>query len=87
MKTKLEKMLKFPCSFTYKVIGLAQPELVDKIVKVIQLRLPGDYAPNIKSSNKGNYLSISITVFAKNFSEIEILYHELSKINLVRMVL
>ncbi|CAL4324770.1 DUF493 family protein YbeD [Buchnera aphidicola] len=87
MKTKLEKMLKFPCSFTYKIIGLAKPELIDKIVQVIQFRLPGDYIPQIKSSNKGNYLSISISICAKNFSQIETLYRELSQINIVRMVL
>ena len=86
-KNKLEKMLKFPCLFTYKVIGLAKPELVDQIVKIIQCKLPGDYIPQIKSSNKGNYLSISITICAKNFEEIESLYQELSNINIVRMVL
>ncbi|XBC37582.1 MAG: DUF493 family protein YbeD [Buchnera aphidicola (Meitanaphis microgallis)] len=87
MKNKLEKMLKFPCSFTYKVIGLAQPELIDQIIRVIQCKLPGDYIPQIKSSNKGNYLSISITIVANNFEQIESLYHELSDINIVRMVL
>ncbi|ANF17196.1 hypothetical protein XW81_02230 [Buchnera aphidicola (Schlechtendalia chinensis)] len=87
MKNKLEKMLKFPCLFTYKVIGLAQPELIDRIIKVIQCKLPGDYIPQIKSSNKGNYLSISITICANNFKQIESLYHELNNINIVRMVL
>lgn len=87
MKNKLEKMLQFPCLFTYKVIGLAQPELIDQIVKVIQCKLPGDYTPQIKSSNKGNYLSVSITIFASSFEQIESLYHELSNINIVRMVL
>lgn len=87
MKNKLEKMLNFPCLFTYKIIGLAQPELIDQIIKVIQYKLPGDYIPHIKSSNKGNYLSVSITIYANNFEEIEYLYHKLSNINIVRMVL
>ncbi|XBC39655.1 MAG: DUF493 family protein YbeD [Buchnera aphidicola (Chaetogeoica yunlongensis)] len=86
-KSKLEKMLKFPCLFTYKVIGLAQPELVDKIIKIIQRKLPGDYIPQIRSSNKGNYLSISITICARTFEEIESLYYDLGNINTVRMVL
>ncbi|QCI20034.1 MAG: DUF493 family protein YbeD [Buchnera aphidicola (Brevicoryne brassicae)] len=87
MKTKLREMLKFPCFFTYKIIGLAQPELIDQIIKVIQTQIPGDYTPQVKSSNRGNYLSVSITICAKNFEQIEILYHEISKINIVRMVL
>ncbi|ABJ90764.1 DUF493 family protein YbeD [Buchnera aphidicola] len=87
MTNKLKKMLKFPCTFTYKVIGLAQPELTNNIIKIIQNHIPGDYAPQIKSSNKGTYLSISITICAKNFKQIKNLYNELSKIHLVRMVL
>jgi len=87
MKTKLREMLKFPCFFTYKIIGLAKPELIDKIIKVIQIQIPGDYIPQIKSSNKGNYLSVSITICAQNFQQIETLYHDISKINIVRMVL
>ncbi|WP_343126474.1 DUF493 family protein YbeD [Buchnera aphidicola] len=87
MQITLEKMLKFPCTFTYKVIGLSQPELTNNIIKVIQIHIPGDYIPQIKSSNKGTYLSISVTICAKNFQQIENLYNELSKIHLVRMVL
>ncbi|WP_075432117.1 DUF493 family protein YbeD [Buchnera aphidicola] len=87
MKSSIEKIMKFPCSFTYKVIGLSQPELTNNIIKIIQLHIPGDYVPKIKSSNKGTYLSISVTIFAKNFKQIETLYNELSKIHLVRMVL
>ncbi|WP_343154157.1 DUF493 family protein YbeD [Buchnera aphidicola] len=87
MKTKLREMLKFPCFFTYKIIGLAQPELIDQIIKVIQIQIPGDYTPQIKSSNRGNYISISITICAENFKQIETLYHDISRINMVRMVL
>ncbi|HMI76905.1 MAG TPA: DUF493 family protein YbeD [Buchnera sp. (in: enterobacteria)] len=87
MTKKLEKTLKFPCAFTYKIIGLAKPELIDKVIRVIQFYLPGDYIPQVKSSNKGNYLSVSITIFAQNFTQIQNLYYELSNINLVRMVL
>jgi len=35
MKTKLNELLEFPCPFTYKVMGLAQPELVDQVVEVV----------------------------------------------------
>lgn len=87
MENKIEKKLKFPCTFTYKVIGLSQPDLTNNIIKIIQTHIPGDYAPQIKSSEKGTYLSISITICAKSFKQIKNLYHELSKIHLVRMVL
>ncbi|WP_075434085.1 DUF493 family protein YbeD [Buchnera aphidicola] len=86
MEKKFTTLLKFPCTFTYKVIGLSQPELTNNIVKIIQHHVPGDYAPQIKPSNEGIYLSISITIFAKNFKQIEKLYKELIKIHLVKMV-
>ncbi|CAJ0993039.1 DUF493 family protein YbeD [Pantoea sp. Nvir] len=87
MKTKLNVQLEFPTPFTYKVLGLAQQELVDRIVEVVQHHVPGDYLPNIKSSSKGNYYSVSITIHATHIEQIETLYEELGKIDIVRMVL
>ncbi|AUH01600.1 hypothetical protein CWC46_18395 [Prodigiosinella confusarubida] len=87
MKTKLNELLEFPCPFTYKVMGLAKPELVDLVVEVVQRHAPGDYTPQIKPSAKGNYHSISITITATDIEQVETLYEELGKIDIVRMVL
>lgn len=53
MKTKLNELLEFPCTFTYKVMGLAQPELVDQVVEVVQRHAPGDYNPQVNRAAKG----------------------------------
>ncbi|WP_159566500.1 DUF493 family protein YbeD [Budvicia diplopodorum] len=87
MKTNLKELLDFPCSFTYKVMGEAKPELVDQVVEVVQRHAPGDYTPQIKPSSKGNYHSISITINATHIEQVEILYEELGNIDIVRMVL
>ncbi|MFP3013480.1 MAG: DUF493 family protein YbeD [Arsenophonus sp. NC-QC1-MAG3] len=87
MKTKLDKLLKFPCLFTYKVMGLAKPELTDQIVELVQRYVPGDYLPLVKPSSKGNFFSVSITIIATNIEQIEKLYEELAKLKLVHMVL
>ncbi len=87
MKTKLDELLQFPCSFTYKVMGLAKPELVDQVVELVQRYIPGDYTPQVRASSGGNYHAISITVIATYVEQIEILYAELSKLESVRMVL
>ena len=87
MKTKLNELLEFPCSFTYKVMGHAKPELVDQVVEVIQRHAPGDYTPSVKPSSKGNYLSVSITINATHIDQVETLYKELGELELVRMVL
>ncbi|TKI05486.1 DUF493 family protein YbeD [Martelella alba] len=87
MKTKLNELLEFPCPFTYKVMGIARPELVDDVVEVVQRHAPGDYTPEVKPSSKGNYHSISITITATHIEQVEKLYEELGNIDRVRMVL
>lgn len=87
MKTRLHELLEFPCSFTYKVMGVAKPELTDQIIEVVQRHVPGDYVPSVKPSSKGNFHSVSITITATNIEQIEKLYEELPKLELVRMVL
>ncbi|AJJ61353.1 DUF493 family protein YbeD [Yersinia aldovae] len=87
MKTKLNELLEFPCSFTYKVMGIAEPQLVDQVVEVVQRHAPGDYTPQIKPSSKGNFHSVSITITAIHIDQVETLYKELAELELVRMVL
>lgn len=87
MKTKLNELLEFPCSFTYKVMGIAEPQLVNQVVEVVQRHAPGDYTPQVKPSSKGNYHSVSITITATHIDQVETLYEELGNLDLVKMVL
>jgi uncharacterized protein len=87
MKTKLNELLEFPCTLTYKVMGIARPELVDDVVEVVQRHAPGDYTPEVKPSSKGNYHAVSITITATHIEQVETLYDELGRIEQVRMVL
>lgn len=87
MKSQLGKLLKFPCNFTYKVIGLGKLELLEQVIKVIQLYAPGNFSTKVKISQKRKYHSISVTIIATNINQIETLYQELSSISLVLTVL
>ncbi|WP_145531637.1 DUF493 family protein YbeD [Yersinia kristensenii] len=87
MKTKLNELLEFPCPFTYKVMGIAEPQLINQVVEVVQRHAPGDYTPQVKPSSKGNYHSVSITITATHIDQVETLYEELGNLELVRMVL
>lgn len=87
MKTKLNELLEFPTSFTYKVMGVAEAALVDDVMSVIQRHAPGEYAPVVRPSSKGNYHSISVTITATHIEQIETLYTELGDLERVRMVL
>lgn len=84
---KLKDLLEFPCTFTYKVMGYAKPELPEKVLEVIQRHAPGDYSPTVKPSSKGNYHAVSVTINATSIEQVETLYKELGDIDIVRMVL
>lgn len=84
---KLKDLLEFPCQFSFKVVGYADPSLVDKVVATTQLHAPGDYSPTVKPSGKGTYDAVSITITATSIEQVETLYKELSAIDIVRLVL
>lgn len=87
LNTKFDELLEFPCNFAFKVMGVADPKLVEDVLSVIQKHAPGDYSPKIKPSSKGNYQSLSIPVIVNDKAHIEAIYTELNKLELVRYIL
>lgn len=86
-KTRFDELVKFPCDFTFKVMGLAVPELPERVVEVAQAHAPGDYAPTVKPSSQGTYHSVSIKIQVTSQTHIENLYRALADIEEVRYVL
>ncbi|MDT7525175.1 MULTISPECIES: DUF493 family protein YbeD [Pseudidiomarina] len=86
-KTRFDELVEFPCHFTFKVMGLAVPELADLVVAVAQQHAPGDYNPTLKPSSKGTYHSVSIQIKVESQQHIETLYRELAAIEEVKYVL
>ncbi|MFD0966987.1 DUF493 family protein YbeD [Seminibacterium arietis] len=84
---KLKDLLKFPCAFTFKVVGKNRDGLIDDTLLVIQKYAKGDYNPRQNISSKGTYNSVSVDIIAENIEQVEILYVELAKIDGVKMVL
>ena len=87
MNTKFDELLEFPCKFPFKVLGVADPELPEMVVEVLQQHAPGTYSPTVQPSSKGNYHSVRVTVTAQSKEHIEAMYHALGKIELVKYVL
>ncbi|PPI86904.1 DUF493 family protein YbeD [Candidatus Pantoea edessiphila] len=87
MKTKLIKSIQFPAKFTFKVIGLSKPNLINNIIKVVTLHYSEEYQIKVYKSSKGNYSSVNITINANHIDEIENIYENLVKIKIVRFVL
>lgn len=86
-KTRFDELVEFPCNFTFKVMGLAKPDLPDAVVAVAQEHAPGDYTPAVKPSSKGNYHSVSIQIRVESQSHVETLYQALAALEDVRYVL
>lgn len=87
LDTKFDELLEFPCQQTFKIMGVAHDELTVRIVEVLQKIAPGDFAPRVKPSSKGNYHSVSLSVTVTSKDHMELVYTELSNIDLVRVVL
>lgn len=87
MDTRFDELLEFPCFQTFKVMGVADEQLPAVVINRLQQLAPGDYAPVVKPSSKGNYHSLSLRVKVTSKEHMESIYTELSKLELVRVVL
>lgn len=87
MDTKFDELLDFPCLQTFKVMGVADPKLPEQVIGRLQKLAPGDYSPKVKPSSKGNYHALSLPVKVTSKTHMEQIYTELSKLDLVRVVL
>ncbi len=87
METQFDQLLDFPCFQTFRVLGLADEQLTSVVVECLQIHAPGDYAPSLKPSAKGNYHSLSLSVKVTSKEHMETIYTELSALELVRVVI
>lgn len=88
LDTKFDELLEFPCSFSFKVMGVASPHLIPDVLAIIQVLAPGDYAtPVPKPSSKGNYEALSIPVIVTSKEHIESIYNAINELELVRHIL
>ena len=87
MDTKFDELLDFPTFQTFKIMGVADVDLPQQVIGKLQELAPGDYSPKVRPSSKGNYHSLSISVKVTSKEHMEAIYTELSKLELVRVVL
>ena len=87
LNTKFDELLEFPCILSFKVMGVADPQMMVDVLSVIQKHEPGDYSPKVKPSSKGTYHSLSIPVTVTSKEHIETIYTELNNLELVRYIL
>lgn len=82
-------LLTFPCHFTLKVFGNVTTTFEQTVLKLVQKHVPETTSEHIqcRNSQKGNYCSLSITVFVHSQAQLDALYQELSHTPSILMTL
>jgi uncharacterized protein len=89
MPVARETLLEFPCVFPLKVIGRNVAEFEGEVLTIIQKHVPELQRENVtRRSSAGNkYLALTITFIADNQMQLDELYLELNRHELVLMTL
>ena len=84
-----QSLIDFPCDFQIKIIGKHTESFVSDITNIARKHFPqlADASIRTQPSGQGNYIAISITVYAENKPSLDALYHELTKHPDSKMVL
>lgn len=83
------ELWQFPCDFPIKVMGKTTPEFEALVLSIIRKHAPDltEGAIELRSSQNGNYLSITVTVRAQSKAQLDTIYQELTASKLVLMAL
>jgi uncharacterized protein len=84
-----ETLLEFPCEFPIKIMGLTRDDFAQTILEIVRRHAPDfDGATmEMRSSSGAKYLSLTCTIHATSKAQLDELYRELSKHEMVKIVL
>jgi putative lipoic acid-binding regulatory protein len=84
-----ESAIPFPCDFPIKVVGKKDDQFEQTVLAIFKKHFPNLAEGSLKQrpSQQGNYLSLTVTVYAENKKQLDDLYQELSKCPEVVMAL
>jgi uncharacterized protein len=85
---KNESVMKFPCSFPLKVMGLNAPGFPEAVLSVFERHIDRERLSCSKRASSGNkYLSLTVTFTASSREQLDAIYQELNSHPLVVMTL
>jgi putative lipoic acid-binding regulatory protein len=89
MPVERKTLLEFPCVFPLKVIGRNVAEFEGDVLTIIQKHVPEVQRENVtRRSSAGNkYLALTVTFVADNQTQLDELYLELNRHELVLVTL
>ncbi|MBA2352506.1 MAG: YbeD family protein [Burkholderiales bacterium] len=82
-------LIEYPCQFPIKIMGTTQEGFAQNMLAIV-LRHAPDFDPatvEMRSSKKGNYLSLTYTINATSREQVDALYRELCDHPMVVMAL
>jgi len=83
-----ETIIEFPTEFPIKAMGRDTPEFKNTVIELITVHAEFDQQANVKiqSSNKGNFISVTVTFTAESQDQLDKIYQSLHDHDLVLMV-
>ncbi len=78
--SETESLLKFPCDFPVKVVGVCSEGFAQQIVALVQASIV-DFRPEtveMRASQGGKYLSLTVTVTVRSQVQLDALYQALT---------
>jgi putative lipoic acid-binding regulatory protein len=84
-----DNLLEFPCDFPIKVIGKAGCDIDAVVFSLVRVHAPdlGEGAIRGRTSRKGNYHSVTVTIRASSRAQLDAIYRSLSAHEDILMVL
>ena len=84
-----ESVWEFPCEFPIKVMGRADSDFVETVIKLVSKHAPEVDKSRValRESKQGNYVSVTVTVTATSKQQLDNIYLELNGHEAVLMTL
>ncbi len=75
-----ESLLKFPCEFPIKAMGLAAPDFDALVVEIVRRHTPDitEGAVRSRPSSGGKYVSVTVTINATSKQQLDAIYQALT---------
>ena len=88
-KTDEDTIMKFPCEFPIKVMGIASDDFDIIVTNIIKKHISNLYESAVKSrySQEGNYVSVTVTIEAESRKQLDDIYFDLTEHKKVIMAL
>lgn len=82
-------MIEFPCEFPIKIIYKNEPGARGELMAILHRHYPdlSTEAVKLQPSKDGNFISMTARVIARDQESLNLLYYELTRHPLIKMVL